>query len=76
MKSLAEKTVLLIIDVQKGFDDPYWGPRNNPQAEENIAKLLEHWRRTNRPVFHVQHLSLEPQSPYILTTPVASLKIW
>ena len=63
MKTLTENTVLLIIDVQKGFDDPSWGPRNNPQAEENIAKLLKLWRHTNRPVFHIQHLSCEPKSP-------------
>lgn len=31
---------LLIIDVQKGFDDPYWEDRNNPHAETNIALLI------------------------------------
>ncbi len=62
MNTLTENAALLIIDVQKGFDDPSWGPRNNPQAEENIAKLLELWRHTNRPVFHIQHLSRGPKS--------------
>lgn len=63
MLIMPENAVLLIIDVQKGFDEPVWGQRNNPQAEENIARLLEVWRRTGRPVFHVQHLSLSPASP-------------
>jgi nicotinamidase-related amidase len=54
---------LLIIDVQQGFDDPRWGARNNPDAEQRIADLLAAWRTTGRPVIHVQHLSLEPQSP-------------
>ena len=63
MTALPQDAVLLLIDVQEGFDDPAWGRRNNPQAEENIAALLEAWRRTNRPIIHVQHLSVEPNSP-------------
>ena len=33
---------LMIVDVQKGFDRAeFWGPRNNPDCEANIAALLE-----------------------------------
>lgn len=60
---LPENAALLVIDVQEGFDDPEWGRRNNPYAEENIFALLGVWRRTERPVFHVRHLSLRPGSP-------------
>ncbi|MBE0681617.1 MAG: cysteine hydrolase [Anaerolineales bacterium] len=56
-------TALIIIDVQKGFDEPIWGERNNPQAEDNIAMLLKAWRKHGRPVFHIQHMSLSPTSP-------------
>jgi nicotinamidase-related amidase len=54
---LSQDTALIIVDVQKGFDDPRWGKRNNLNAEANIAKLLEVWRTTNRPIFHIQHSS-------------------
>ena len=46
---------LILIDVQQGFDDSGWGHRNNPHAEQIIALLLDHWRRTGRPVIHVRH---------------------
>ncbi len=61
--SFAKNTALVIIDVQKGFDAPKWGRRNNPQAEVNIGRLLAAWRLTNRPVIHVQHMSSNPKSP-------------
>lgn len=48
---------LLIIDVQQGFLDASWGPRNNPGAEANIARLIEAWRREGRPIRHVHHSS-------------------
>jgi nicotinamidase-related amidase len=61
--SLSSSAALLLIDVQQGLDHPRWGERNNPDAERRIADLLAAWRAAGRPVIHVQHLSLEPQSP-------------
>lgn len=55
--------VLILIDVQKGFDDSFWGPRNNPAADQNIEKLLTSFRNKKWPVIHVQHMSTEAQSP-------------
>jgi nicotinamidase-related amidase len=63
MTILTEKTALILIDVQDGLDDPRLGKRNNPDAEINMARLLADWRTTGRPIYHVQHMSTEPNSP-------------
>jgi nicotinamidase-related amidase len=63
MRLLPHSAALLVIDVQQGFDDPFWGRRNNPDAETQIAAMLAAWRRTQRPVIHVQHMSSSSTSP-------------
>jgi nicotinamidase-related amidase len=60
--NLPRSAALIVIDVQQGFLDPGWGERNNPDAESNVARLLEAWRKTGRPIRHVVHDSLEPNS--------------
>ncbi|MHA6266720.1 cysteine hydrolase family protein [Aliiroseovarius sp. CAU 1755] len=60
---MTDSRALILIDIQKGFDDPFWGARNNPEAEAYAARLLTHWRAKSWPVFHIQHLSTTPGSP-------------
>src|SRR2546425_11430507 len=61
---LPQDAVLLVVDVQNGMDvyaERY--NRNNPGLEKNIARLQDAWRKTGRPIIHVQHLSTAPNSP-------------
>ncbi|WP_037681062.1 cysteine hydrolase family protein [Streptomyces griseus] len=61
---IAENAALVVVDVQKGFEEPaFWGTRNNPGADENIAALIDVWQATGRPVVFVRHDSPKPQSP-------------
>jgi nicotinamidase-related amidase len=61
---LPQNAALLIIDLQKAIDHPSWGRRNNPGAEKNVAALLQAWRASKRPIYHIRHDSTEPSSHY------------
>ena len=56
-------SALIVIDVQNGFDDAQWGPRNNPDAEKNIATLVAAWQQAHEPIVLVRHDSVVPTSP-------------
>ncbi|TYR80564.1 cysteine hydrolase [Priestia megaterium] len=60
---IKSRPLLLLIDVQKGFEDKEWGERNNPQAEQNMLNLLQAWRHQDYPIIHVQHASENLNSP-------------
>ena len=55
---------LIIIDMQKGMARPEAGSRNNPEAETNIAELLNAWRAAGAHVVHVRHISRSATSPF------------
>ncbi|MFD5269051.1 cysteine hydrolase family protein [Streptomyces sp. NPDC058335] len=61
---IAENAALVVVDVQKGFDEAgFWGRRNNPGADDNIASLIDVWQATGRPVVFVRHDSVKAESP-------------
>ena len=54
---------LVVVDAQQGFDDPWWGARNNPDCDANIAALVDRWVERDRPLVYVRHDSQNPESP-------------
>ena len=57
-----DRAVLLPIDVQLGFDEPGWPRRWTANADANGLALLDEWRAAGRPIIHVRHDSIEPNS--------------
>lgn len=65
---------LLVVDVQRAFEDPAWGPRNNPGAEKAIAEAIAGWRAHGAPVVHIRHESTGPEGRFVPGTPAADFK--
>ena len=61
------KTSLLVIDMQKGFEEEaYWGGnRNSPELEQNIESLITTARSLQFPIFYIKHCSTEMNSPLV-----------
>lgn len=58
------RAALVVVDAQLGFEDSsFWGRRNNPAADGNIAALVAAWARHGRPLVYVRHDSDNPASP-------------
>jgi nicotinamidase-related amidase len=55
---------LVVIDMQRGFDDlEFWGPTANPDCEANVAALIESFTSAGEPIVVVRHDSRTPRSP-------------
>lgn len=54
---------LIVIDMQRGFDDPVWGATTNPECDGNVAALVGAWERAGEPIVVVRHDSGSPESP-------------
>ena len=59
---MAAPSALIIIDMQKAMRSSTLPPRNKPEAEDNIARLLGAWRQAGQPVVNVRHISRSPAS--------------
>lgn len=57
-------TALIVIDMQKGMLATRLPPRNNPQADDKIERLLSAWRAKDQPVVIVRHISREANSVF------------
>lgn len=59
-------TALLIVDMQMEMANATAAgrPRVNPQAEDNVAKLLAGFRAANLPIVHVMHDDPRPESKF------------
>ena len=69
-----EQTALIIIDMQQGMTSPALPPRNNPGAEDNIARLLAAWRQARQPVVCVRHISRSSDSVFAPGQPGAAFQ--
>jgi nicotinamidase-related amidase len=59
---LARRAVLVVIDMQQGFDDPSLPPRWNADVDRNGQRVLAAFRVSGRDVIHVRHDSVESGS--------------
>jgi nicotinamidase-related amidase len=59
-------TALIVIDVQRAFDE--WEAagkrRNNPEAVDRIVELLAAFRGSSIPIFHIRHQGTGPNSSF------------
>jgi len=60
---LPRNIALILVAAQKAWDEPYWGRRNNPEAEACQAAVLEAFRQSGLEVVHVRRDSRDPNCP-------------
>ena len=66
MSNSSSRTALIVIDVQRAFDE--WEAagkrRNNPEALARIVELLAAFRGSSMPIFHIRHEGTRPGSSF------------
>lgn len=60
------KLALLVIDVQMALahEDASGTERSCPEAEDNIAALLQKFRQSDETVVHIHHHGTDPEDPF------------
>jgi nicotinamidase-related amidase len=71
---IGPSTALIIVDVQKAFEDPELGHRDNPDAEANIGALVEAWQQAGRPIVRVAQTEDDEESSFAPGTPGHAFK--
>jgi nicotinamidase-related amidase len=70
-----DRYALVVVDAQQAFADTgFWGTRDNPDCDGNIAALVRHWVERGRSVVLVRHDSTDPSSPLHPSSPGNRLK--
>ncbi len=65
---------LIVIDMQNAMRSDSLPPRNNPAAEDHIARLQRAWRDTQHPLVSVRHISRSPTSLFAPGQPGAAFQ--
>lgn len=65
---------LIVIDMQNAMRSDSLPPRNNPAAEDQIARLQRAWRDTRHPLVSVRHISRSPTSLFAPGQPGAAFQ--
>ena len=67
MTSPSSRTALIVVDVQRAFDqwEAIGRKRNNPDAVKRIAELLAAFRARKAPIFHIRHEGTKPKSSFL-----------
>lgn len=66
-KPPAHRTALLVVDIQNDYFPGGKGElEGSTQAVERAARLLELFRRSKLPLFHVRHVSASPDAAFFL----------
>ncbi|WP_242144319.1 MULTISPECIES: cysteine hydrolase family protein [unclassified Bacillus cereus group] len=61
------KTALLLVTIQNDyFLNGKMELRNAVEASEYARQLLQYFRQTNQPIFHIQHVSFEDHATFFL----------